>query len=441
MKKIILTGFLLSALLLSGSVFAEEQISQVNINGKSIDVRNTNVKVDGKILKSDFSPYISSGRTFVPIRELVEGLGAEVKWDNLEKSALIKFEKKEIKLKIDSKVSYISGKKIILNESSIPKLAKYNEPKEETKTMVPLRFVSEALGYKVDWNSEENLAVITTEKAKDSDLITNNDNNDTKENNSEKKSKKRKKDLSLVNNQYISNSEKKEMNNAKKSNRISAYKAAGLSEDEYNIDPGKRKITKTITKDGPITIVIDPGHGGKDPGANSSVISSINEKELTLKVAEKLYEKLQATDYEVLMTRNSDEYIKLLDRAQLSNENNSELFLSIHFNSSDENKSAKGIEVLYASEKNVIIKTAEQKHFAKCLLNSLIDITGSSSRGIKNRPDLIVLNKTKNVSALAELGFLSNSSDMDSIMNDEYLDLLAQGLFNGIQDYVNNYVE
>lgn len=441
MKKIILTGFLLSALLLSGSVFAEEQISQVNINGKSIDVRNTNVKVDGKILKSDFSPYISSGRTFVPIRELVEGLGAEVKWDNLEKSALIKFEKKEIKLKIDSKVSYISGKKIILNESSIPKLAKYNEPKEETKTMVPLRFVSEALGYKVDWNSEENLAVITTEKAKDSDLITNNDNNDTKENNSEKKSKKRKKDLSLVNNQYISNSEKKEMNNAKKSNRISAYKAAGLSEDEYNIDPGKRKITKTITKDGPLTIVIDPGHGGKDPGANSSVISSINEKELTLKVAEKLYEKLQATDYEVLMTRNSDEYIKLLDRAQLSNENNSELFLSIHFNSSDENKSAKGIEVLYASEKNVIIKTAEQKHFAKCLLNSLIDITGSSSRGIKNRPDLIVLNKTKNVSALAELGFLSNSSDMDSIMNDEYLDLLAQGLFNGIQDYVNNYVE
>lgn len=441
MKKIILTGFLLSALLLSGSVFAEEQISQVNINGKSIDVRNTNVKVDGKILKSDFSPYISSGRTFVPIRELVEGLGAEVKWDNLEKSALIKFEKKEIKLKIDSKVSYISGKKIILNESSIPKLAKYSEPKEETKTMVPLRFVSEALGYKVDWNSEENLAVITTEKAKDSDLITNNDNNDTKENNSEKKSKKRKKDLSLVNNQYISNSEKKEMNNAKKSNRISAYKAAGLSEDEYNIDPGKRKITKTIKKEGPITIVIDPGHGGKDPGANSSVISSINEKELTLKVAEKLYEKLQATDYEVLMTRNSDEYIKLLDRAQLSNENNSELFLSIHFNSSDENKSAKGIEVLYASEKNVIIKTAEQKHFAKCLLNSLIDITGSSSRGIKNRPDLIVLNKTKNVSALAELGFLSNSSDMDSIMNDEYLDLLAQGLFNGIQDYVNNYVE
>ena len=440
MKKIILTGFLLSALLLSGSVFAEEQISQVNINGKSIDVRNTNVKVDGKILKSDFSPYISSGRTFVPIRELVEGLGAEVKWDNLEKSALIKFEKKEIKLKIDSKVSYISGKKIILNESSIPKLAKYNEPKEETKTMVPLRFVSEALGYKVDWNSEENLAVITTEKAKDSDLITD-DNNDTKENNSEKKSKKRKKDLSLVNNQYISNSEKKEMNNAKKSSRISAYKAAGLSEDEYNIDPGKRKITKTIKKEGPLTIVIDPGHGGKDPGANSSVISSINEKELTLKVAEKLYEKLQATDYEVLMTRNSDEYIKLLDRAQLSNENNSELFLSIHFNSSDENKSAKGIEVLYASEKNVIIKTAEQKHFAKCLLNSLIDITGSSSRGIKNRPDLIVLNKTKNVSALAELGFLSNSSDMDSIMNDEYLDLLAQGLFNGIQDYVNNYVE
>lgn len=441
MKKILLTGFLIFTLFLSFPAFAEEQINQVNIDGKSIKVTNVNVKVDGKTLNSEFLPYVTGGRTFVPIRELVEGLGAEVKWNNSEKTAIIKFEEKEIKLKINSKVSYISGKKTILNENSIPKLVGYYEPKKETKTMVPLRFVSEALGYKVDWNNEENLAIITTGKVENSDLITD-DNSGTKENNSEKKSEKRKKDLSLVDNQYISNSEKKEMRNVKKSNRTSAYKAAGLSEDEYNIDPGKRKITKTITKDGPITIVIDPGHGGKDPGATSSIVKSINEKGLTLKVAQKLCEKLQATtDYEVIMTRNTDEYIKLLDRAQLSNENNSELFLSIHFNSSDENKSAKGIEVLYASEKNVIIKTAEQKHFAKCLLNSLIDITGSSSRGIKNRPDLIVLNKTKNVSALAELGFLSNSSDMDSIMNDEYLDLLAQGLFNGIQDYVNNYVE
>ena len=115
------------------------------------------------------------------------------------------------------------------------------------------------------------------------------------------------------------------------------------------------------------------------------------------------------------------------------------MFLSIHFNSSD-NSSAQGIEVLYASEKNVKIKDTVQKHFASCLQKALIRETGAVDRGIKNTPAIIVLNKTKNVSALVELGFVSNESDLETIKDPDYIDKLARGIYNGIEDYMNSYV-
>ena len=61
-------------------------------------------------------------------------------------------------------------------------------------------------------------------------------------------------------------------------------------------------------------------------------------------------------------------------------------------------------------------------------------------RGIKNTPAIIVLNKTKNVSALVELGFLSNESDLENIKDPDYIDKLARGIYNGIEDYMNSYV-
>ena len=140
------------------------------------------------------------------------------------------------------------------------------------------------------------------------------------------------------------------------------------------------------------------------------------------------------------MTRDKDEYVKLLDRAGQANEEDFEIFVSIHVNSSD-NRDASGIEVLYASEKNVEIKEAEQKLLAKEILDAIIKETGAKSRGVKNRPDLIVLNKTKCVSALVEVGFLSNPQEYDKLTDDQYLDSLATGIYKGVKSYIDKYVE
>ena len=76
---------------------------------------------------------------------------------------------------------------------------------------------------------------------------------------------------------------------------------------------------------------------------------------------------------------------------------------------------------------------------AKAILKELIDSTGAVNRGVKNRADLIVLNKTKTVAALCELGFVTNSEDMEKITDSSYLDTMADAIVRGVQEYVMNY--
>lgn len=433
-------------------VFAANTFN-VSIGNKDYKVKEAGVLINEDSLKTDFSPYIKEGRTFVPIREITEKLGADVKWNGKDKSIKITLNGDVINMQIDNSMVTVNDKKIELDHAQAPQLALYSRPRKETKTMVPLRFISETFGYNVDWNNDKVRAEISTVKSNsivedDKNKIENNknslDNKNFKNKNNKKKTQKSKN--SKVNSKSIfddnffqSNVEKKETKNIK--NQINKGNEDKIFEEaDLDIKEKKNRVIKDkIEINGKLNIVIDPGHGGKDSGA-IAVDGYTYEKDLNLLVAENLMEKLnENSEINARITRTRDEYIKLLDRASVSNDNNADLFLSIHFNSSD-NSSAKGIEVLYASEKNVKIKDTVQKHFASCLQKALIRETGAVDRGIKNTPAIIVLNKTKNVSALVELGFLSNESDLENIKDPDYIDKLARGIYNGIEDYMNSYV-
>ncbi|MDO5040784.1 MAG: N-acetylmuramoyl-L-alanine amidase [Peptoniphilus sp.] len=468
MKKPIL--FLIIFLIFfSSKVYADSDF-YVDINNESTKVYEVNVLIDGKKLSCDFKPYSQNSKTFVPVREIVESLGAKVTWNDKLKNATIDYKDKNVLLKIDSNIVYIDGQKKKIDDASIPRFTSYKEPKAETKTMVPLRFLSETLGYEVSWDNDSQTASVYSSKEKMEALnpskslekekvevpkedepkvasITSNtikvqeDKNSTAYNHNNDSSEYTKnsepvKTSALSNGTFVSNIEKKEMNEIESKSEKEQYKAAGLSIDFD--DEKERVINKKIKPIGRVSILIDPGHGGTDSGA--LVESGLQEKTLNLKVAKMLEAKLASSPYEIAMTRDEDEYVKLLDRANIANNEDFELFISIHFNSS-ENREAKGIEVLYAHEKNVEIKETEQKHFASALLKSLVAETGSVSRGIKNRPDLVVLNRTKCVSAIVELGFMSNPDDYEYIIDDVYLEKLAEGIYNGINNYVNEYVE
>lgn len=450
MKKILLSLIILNILLITA--FANSSSTfKVKIQNKEVSVKTAKVEVDGENYSKEFLPFTKDGRTFVAIREISEGLGAKCEWDGEKKSVLIKMDDKEIKMKIDSTVVYINDERKKVDKSSQPKLVLYKNPRQETKTMVPLRFISETFDYDVSWDKDTNMVKISTRKAegiRDDSTDENTKNSkeakkseSSKNNGSKKSVKKDYTTNSIVKNVFQSAEEVRETKSFEsrisKEGKEEAYKAVGLNIDDFKEE--ERVIKKKIVADGKIKIVIDPGHGGKDQGA-TACDNETYEKDYVLEVATKLYDKMQNTPYEILITRSRDEFIKLQDRASLSNENNAHLFLSIHFNSAP-NKDANGIEVLYASEKNVKIKTVEQKYFAKEILDALIEETGAVNRGIKNRPNLIVLNKTKNVSALAELGFISNEEELEKIKSDEYIDKLVEGLYKGINSYIDKYVE
>lgn len=408
-------------------------LNSVKIDKKDVKVLDANVLVNGSPIQSDFTPYVTKGRTFVPVRELTEGLGAEVNWDGENMTVEIKFGEKTILLKINSDVTYVDGKKKIVEEDQVPKLALYSSPRVETKTMIPLRFVSETLGYNVSWDEKTATVLIATgenissEVVKTATIISDDDL---------KEEDKKNKNSSV---EFQSSTEKKETKNAQKNNKSKIFEKAGLTEDEYKIDPKSRKVFKGFVQKGErIKIVLDAGHGGTDSGAISTIDKTVTEKALNLDMIERLNERFLMLGYDVILTRSEDEYIKLLDRARISNTSDADIFLSIHFNSTT-NSTSKGIEVLYASEKNVIIKSVEQVHLAKAIQKELIESTGSTNRGVKNRADLIVLNKTKNVAVLCELGFLTNREDMENITNSSYLDTMADAIVRGVENYVMNY--
>ena len=437
MKKIIKISILFISMLIT-PVFAANTFN-VSIGNKDYKVKEAGVLINEDSLKTDFSPYIKEGRTFVPIREITEKLGADVKWNGKDKSIKITLNGDVINMQIDNSKVTVNDKKIELDRAQAPQLALYSKPRKETKTMVPLRFISETFGYNVDWNNDKVRAEISTEKT--NSIVEDNKNKDKNNKKKTKNSKNSKvNSKSIFNDNFFqSNVEKKETKDIKnqinKGNEDKIFEEADLDLKEKK----NRVIKDKIEINGKLNIVIDPGHGGKDSGA-IAVDGYTYEKDLNLLVAENLMEKLnENSEINARITRTRDEYIKLLDRASVSNDNNADLFLSIHFNSSD-NSSANGIEVLYASEKNIAIKDTVQKHFANCLQKALIRETGAVDRGIKNTPAIIVLNKTKNVSALVELGFLSNESDLENIKDPDYIDKLARGIYNGIEDYMNSYV-
>jgi len=171
-------------------------------------------------------------------------------------------------------------------------------------------------------------------------------------------------------------------------------------------------------------ICIDPGHGGKDPGAIS--VSSKNEKDLVLDLALRLEKLLVENGFYSVLTRYKDKYIKLADRAKLANIIEADLFISLHFNAAG-SKEACGSEVLHYPSKS-------SQEFAQ-IINDEVKKLGLKDRGVKARSNLVVLNSTKMTACLVEGGFLTNVIEEKLITSPSFRQQLAEAIFIGIKNY------
>lgn len=203
-----------------------------------------------------------------------------------------------------------------------------------------------------------------------------------------------------------------------------------------NVEASLEKIEaklerKPIRKD--LLLVIDPGHGGIDGGAigyNGSL-----EKDINLEIATKLAKNLKNQGYDILMTREEDEYIKYNYRTMVANENKADLFISIHCNSLDNNKSVKGVQVLYYPNTNINKQGLYNEDLAEIVMDSITKGTKGENRGLVPRRDVYVLSYTEMPSILIETGFITNPEEEGLLLDGGYQDKYVDSIVEGIESY------
>jgi N-acetylmuramoyl-L-alanine amidase len=229
-------------------------------------------------------------------------------------------------------------------------------------------------------------------------------------------------------------------------------------------------LTKNFFKKKKRTIVIDPGHGGKDAGAVGN--NRRYEKVVVFKVSKYLHDILKERGYEVYLTRKSDKFVELKDRTKLSNDKNADIFVSIHVNAIGKEKAhtLQGIETFFLSparsERAKRVAALENKADMNSMNNNSqmtfltvlnqSKITASNKLAIDIQQNLLygarqiykdvvdggvregpfwVLVGAQMPSVLVELGYISHPKEVQRLFTTRYQKQLAHGLANGIEAY------
>lgn len=167
-------------------------------------------------------------------------------------------------------------------------------------------------------------------------------------------------------------------------------------------------------------VVVDAGHGGTDPGAS---YMGRQEKNDTLALALEVGRILEENGVDVVYTRTEDVYQTPFQKAQIANASGADLFISLHRNSSPESDQYSGVESLVYAETGIKKELAEN-------INRELERVGFQNLGIRERPGLVVLRRTKMPAVLVEVGFIN--TDADNAVLDAHFQEAAQAIADGI---------
>ncbi|CAM4402655.1 N-acetylmuramoyl-L-alanine amidase [Paenibacillus endophyticus] len=433
--------------------------------------------LNGNLLTSAVNPQIINNATVVPVRTVSEGLGYQIVWDNTTKAATVTHGSNIIKLKLNDNIALVNDQKVQMDTTaSVIK----------GTTLVPLRFIGEQFGLDFEWKATEKEVhmyehateptepVIPTDPAVPTGLITevayNGESTLTVSYEGVSKANKPlvldspkrivfdfpntglntflsgQAVIDVTDSTYLQKIRYSLFSNSPPTVRL----VIEISEDTGYVlteDLGKFKLTfmpladvpvdPNLPVDPPIVIdpqeppasndmfdvVIDPGHGGSDPGAKS--VLNRWEKEFNLSVALKMKALLdKEPKIKAHFTRTGDTYPSLDDRIKFAENLKADLFMSIHANSGA--ASASGAETYYYRENS--------KALAAVIHKRLIAATKIKDRGVKKEA-YKVIKQTTMPAVLIEAGFLSNSNDAKMLFDDAAQTRIATELVAGIKEY------
>lgn len=196
-------------------------------------------------------------------------------------------------------------------------------------------------------------------------------------------------------------------------------------------------------------IFLDPGHGGKDPGAQ---YLGLKEKDLNLQVSQQLKTRLESLGYKVIMSRSTDVFVDFVtERSRISNETNADMFISIHFNATGHglDSGEDGIQTYtYLPTGNIPSVINKKWHdnptrlkysqkLGSYIHQSVLATTHAKDAGLLAK-SFAVLRETNKPAVLLELGYMDDSNESKKIRTKEYQQKLVDGIVQGIQQYYNN---
>ncbi len=439
-----------------------------------------NVVLNGKPLESDMPAVSQSidgvdGRTMVPVRPIAEALGATVDWDGEARQVKISSGLDRVVLTLGSPTAEINGQEVDLPGRVPAVVARWGETE---RTLVPLRFVSEGLHARVDWENETFSAHVTAlEPDPDPDAppegrltrLAADDNAQT---------------ITL----YLSSTPRYRVTDLGDRVAIDLLGVViGSGEDgslrpenpvvtrvRYaqhgsDIDPWESHVTRvvldlsygcvygenvTVTGDADLqavvisvqppetgailptlpedwdpnafTVVLDAGHGGR---ANGAVYEQVAEKNITLPVTLRAAELLREKGYNVVLTRNSDVYMDLYDRCDVANNVGADIFVSIHANASPTNLE------FYGTFTYSYPGSSRGEALASHIQKAVVARTGSEDRGLLTN-DYVVLRETTMPACLLEMGFMSCHEELEKLVEPEYQEKISQGVVDGVESYL-----
>jgi N-acetylmuramoyl-L-alanine amidase len=181
-----------------------------------------------------------------------------------------------------------------------------------------------------------------------------------------------------------------------------------------------------------LLIVLDAGHGGRDPGA---VYGGVHEADINLAVLERIAPLIEADErLDVRLTRTLDTAVALEDRIAVANDAEAALYLSIQSNASA-HPDASGVETLVSNRAPL---DPSLQRLAEVLQNAVVAATGARDRGVRSQD--LYLHRAQMPAALIEIGFLSNDVERARLLDPEYQETIAKAIYEGIITYLADVV-
>ncbi len=427
------------------------------------------LKYDGKIVKCDVPPVIREDRTLIPARALFEELGADITWNASKKTVTIEYNEDVILLTIGSKNATLNKLKVTMD---VPAMI------VDDRTMIPVRFVAENLGFDVEWDAKNyivnvkpkieydyKLSKVYVQSYEDETVIRLNDIGNAEISKMTLTAPKR-----LI---FDFDSTKLETDTNKiacDDTFLTSIRFGQFSETTTRVvldikEDANYKITEKIDKDDYLiylrsqafkptddnrVVFIDAGHGGSEVGAigtlydkssfdsngnllelleKPKVEKEVYEKDINLSIALKTEKLLKQAGVKTCMLRTTDKYINIYDRPIIANNEDAFMYLSIHNNAST-SESVKGTQVYYSDE-CPSYPGMTNKELATIFYNAIVESTGLRKAGVIDNPRYIVINQTEMPALILEIAFVTNQEDLEKLLNDKFLDKVAQGICNG----------